>query len=372
MAFREWTAIQEAIERGIITNEVSTSAHNVADRTDVWSQLGIYTPRTLDLAVKREAKQPYLVDGLLRTRSLNLLVGDSGLGKTPLAVQIGISVAAGIPVFGKAVQQGPVLYCDAESSRPGFSETLFTISRFLGCNEPPESFYVWSPNWDSDRNDSARSDGYTLIERVRKVQPSFVIVDALRTFWPHAERKNDYAAETFRTMRELKDVTWLVLHHRRKVNHATGVVDLVENPQLWFQEASGALALINQSDTRWGVIPHDGQADLVLGGFMRGSGRMTPLDLARTTDVDGNPIGYTLLTGIEHLSAADKGAFDALPIRFRFKDVRQCMGGRSDSNADRLLKKCMSLEIVRKEGNEYVKTAHVATLERMECVESVQ
>lgn len=99
---------------------------------------------------------------------------------------------------------------------------------------------------------------------------------------------------------------------------------------------------------------------------------MTPLDLARTTDADGNPIGYTLLTGIEHLTAADNGAFEALPIRFRFKDVRQCMGGKSDSNADRLLKKCMSLEIVRKEGNEYVKTAHVATLERMECVESVQ
>ena len=69
---------------------------------------------------------------------------------------------------------------------------------------------------------------------------------------------------------------------------------------------------------------------------------------------------------------ADKGAFEALPTRFRFKDVRQSMGGRSDSNADRLLKKCMSLEIVRKEGNEYVKTAHVPTLERMECVESVQ
>jgi hypothetical protein len=379
MAFREWTAIQDALERRIIIDETCAIQHVTADRTDAdaadasdfnrlerWSQLGIYTPHTLNLAVEREARQPYLVDGLLRTRSLNLLIGDSGLGKTPLAIQLGLCVAAGVPMLGKAVQQGTVLYCDAESSQHGFNETLATISRYLGCNEPPESFGVWSPNWGRGRDD-ALSDGSALIELVTKVRPSLVIVDALRTFWPHAEGKNQDAAETYKHLKKVPDVTWLILHHKRKVNQAAGGVDLVENPQLWCQEASGALALVNQSDTRFGLIPHPRQGDLLLSGFIRGSGPMTPLDLGREIDDEGNPLGYKLLTGAEHLSVSDRGVFEALPVRFRFKDVTERMGGNSGSNPARLLKKCESLNIVHREGKEYVKTA----LKNMERVERV-
>jgi hypothetical protein len=53
-------------------------------------QLGIYLPPTLEEARKAQAAQSYLVEGLLRTGSVNLLVGDSGLGKTPLGIQLGV------------------------------------------------------------------------------------------------------------------------------------------------------------------------------------------------------------------------------------------------------------------------------------------
>ena len=343
-------------------------ARHTAEREarDKLRKLGIYTSETLRQAVKTEAKRPYLVEGLLPTRSLNLLVGDSGLGKTPLAIQTGLCVAAEIPLFGKQVQKGPVLYCDAESSRSAFSETLSTISAFLGLIKPPEDFYVWSPHWDPNPSDGTlyQTVGATLLNRVKEVQPSLVIVDALRTFWPEAEGKNRDAAEVFSALRKLKDVTWLILHHRRKVNQQFSVANLAENPSAWLQETAGALALINQSDTRWGVEPHSGHADLLLGGFVRGTGPMVPLDLARATDEDGNPIGYTLLTGAEHLPPSDRLVFDNLPFKFRFKDARKAMGGSSDSNTARLLKKCLSLALMRKEGNDYVKIA--PTVEGME------
>ena len=91
---------------------------------------------------------------------------------------------------------------------------------------------------------------------------------------------------------------------------------------------------------------------------------MIPLDLARATDDDGDPLGYTVLTGVEHLNGSDRAIFDALPSRFRFKDALKEMGGTSDSNTARFLKKCCSLQILRKDGNEYVKTA--PAVERME------
>ncbi|HET9192842.1 MAG TPA: hypothetical protein VFO21_08180, partial [Vicinamibacterales bacterium] len=57
--------------------------------------------------------------------------------------------------------------------------------------------------------------------------------------------------------------------------------------------------------TRFGVVPHPRQGDLLLGGFVRGSGPITPLDLARAMDDEGNPVGYTILTGSEQLSVSD-------------------------------------------------------------------
>lgn len=383
-SIREWFVRQDAIEAAsrrstlrVVPATSSLPRPEVASTVDVsdpqrartLSRLGVYSPSALKAAIKREAKKPYLVEGLFRTGSLNVLIGDSGLGKTPLAIQIGICIAAGVSLFGKSVQQGTVLYCDAESSPSDFSEKLETLSTFLGLSEPPAQFHVWSPHWDGGRSESRRFEnvGTTLIERVNTVEPTFVVVDALRTFWPLAESKNPEAADTFNSLRKLRHVTWLILHHRRKTNQQVAAADLRQNPHAWFQEAAGAHALINHSDTRCGVVPHPDRADLLMGGFVRGSGPVTPLDLARAVDDEGEPIGYTLLTGAEHLNPADRSLFDALPSRFRFRDASRSMGGTSDSNTTRFLKKCLSLQILRKEGTEYVKAAPpVERVERME------
>jgi hypothetical protein len=318
--------------------------------------LGIYVPPMLEEMRQTQAAQPYLVDGLLRTGSINLLVGDSGLGKTPLAVQIGVSVASGVPLFGLAVQKGSVLYCDAESDVTGFCEVLVAISEYLGLAEPPLDFYVWSPNWDES---SGAAWDKELTKRVSTVKPLLVIADPLRMFWPDAESKNTDAAAAIASLRELSKsngTTWLLSHHRRKVNQNVPQVDLEENPHAWFQETAGAHALINQSDTRLGVVPGTGQADLVVGGFRRGAGPITPLHLARATKDDGQPIGYRLLVGAEQLRQEDRAIFRKLGSTFRFKDVADAVGGTSGSNAKRVLDLFVSLALVQKKGKTYRKT----------------
>lgn len=284
--------------------------------------------------VERSRRHPNeLIEGLLRERSVNLLVGDSGLGKTPLAIQIGVCVATGLPLFGRRVQQGRVFYCDAESDLPGFWEMLNAISRYLELAEPPLDFHVWSPNWATDLrfNEVGTSWSTELLSRVSVVRPRLVIVDPLRMFLPEAETNSQQAAMMITSLRRLSGSTgtsWLILHHRRKVGQKGSVADLVDNPHFLFQEAAGAHALVNQSDTRIGVIPGSGQADLLAAGFRRGFGAIAPLDLVRDMEDDGTPIGYRLLTGIEHLRPEDRAIFDNLEPRFRFKDVLAAMGGR--------------------------------------------
>jgi KaiC/GvpD/RAD55 family RecA-like ATPase len=56
-----------------------------------------------------------LVDGLLAATGMTVLYGESGCGKTFVAVDLACHVAAGLPWRGMAVEQGVVVYVAAES-----------------------------------------------------------------------------------------------------------------------------------------------------------------------------------------------------------------------------------------------------------------
>src|ERR1700682_3991627 len=61
-----------------------------------------------------------IVEGLVGEKSVNIVVGNSGLGKTPWLVQLCVCVAAGVDFMGRKVQQGPVLYEDSEMNPHDF------------------------------------------------------------------------------------------------------------------------------------------------------------------------------------------------------------------------------------------------------------
>jgi RecA-family ATPase len=94
----------------------------------------------------------YLIDGLIPERSLGILVGDSGLGKSPLAYQMGICVATGIPFLGLPTQKSRVLYLDFENGLQDVNGIITQLSTYLGLNEPPGDLFLWNindclPNW---------------------------------------------------------------------------------------------------------------------------------------------------------------------------------------------------------------------------------
>ena len=77
----------------------------------------------------RDAKM--LIDGLLPARGFNILVGDSGIGKSPLLLQAAACVASGTPFLGHPVRQGRVLIVDHENAGRLIS-TLEAVSRAIG------------------------------------------------------------------------------------------------------------------------------------------------------------------------------------------------------------------------------------------------
>src|SRR4051812_26666326 len=106
------------------------------DRDDPAAR-GVFNHRTL--ASLAELRQEFVVEGLLSARAIGLVVGDSGLGKTPLSVALGVAVSSGTPFLGLSVRQGSVLYCDAESGVHEYARILKAVSRFAGLQAPPEN-----------------------------------------------------------------------------------------------------------------------------------------------------------------------------------------------------------------------------------------
>jgi hypothetical protein len=89
----------------------------------------------------------YLVEGFLPADEVHVAVGDSGLGKTPWAYQLGLCVATGKPFLGYRTHQGRVLYLDLENGRDDVKEIAD-----VGVNPTTGEFWrFWSDSKGFDK-----------------------------------------------------------------------------------------------------------------------------------------------------------------------------------------------------------------------------
>lgn len=66
---------------------------------------------------KLDTEQPALIEGVLDHGTMSVLYAESGQAKTTVAHSMAYAVTAGVPWFGRAVEQGAVVYIQAESAR---------------------------------------------------------------------------------------------------------------------------------------------------------------------------------------------------------------------------------------------------------------
>ena len=350
------------------------SAAGVSQAT-VWRQRwGLQSAATLRVRVGELGGSIYLVDGLLPARSISLVLGDSGLGKSPLMYQLAICVAAGLPFLGRSTLQARVLMADFENGIGEVIEMIETISGYLGLSGPPgeDQLLVWPA---SDCSPRYGQSGHTLLDMLGDVRPHLAIIDSLGSYDPTAEGKNPPAnllLKDFRRLAQEHNTATVFVHHRRKLarksDEQAGPLESAELRR-WFQDSRGASALITGSDVRLGVdLPGD-QVDLaealalartpgtareetalVLRGFGRVRGEIGPWRLARAYDEDGDPLGYRSLCSAELLfNPEQQRALAQLGDRFTTGEARAAYRREDQATSD-WLNKCARLGLVRKTG----------------------
>jgi hypothetical protein len=305
----------------------------------------------------------YWVEGIVPTRSICLLAGRSGLGKSPLAYQLAVAVSSGRPFLGIPVQQGTVLYLDYENGLAQVLAVQRQLSIHLGLEWPPEDLLCWSgndapPNWGKE--------GWNVWEMVEEIRPGLVIVDSLGSCQPDAEENNFGANKVLQQFRRLmmncteSEMSVMLIHHLKKPfeQNGAGSISLEDaDPRRWFDQVRGAGALVNGTDVRLGIDEpglstqrkRDGQSEVavVLRGFGRVVGEIPTMYLARLSDEEGVARGYDRITGPDLLLNQDHAeAFRKLPDKFRFKEAKHALAKGDQATTD-FLKKSQSIGIIR-------------------------
>jgi len=320
---------------------------SINEHQDV-SRFCIRTPRQLAERVVKVGSTEHVIEGLLPKQSLSLLIGDSGLGKSPFLYQAATALAAGIPFLGRTTRRGRVLYLDCENGLADVDGIVSQVSAFLSVC-PPDDLRLWNLN-DSDA-------GTPLDSLIKEVAPTWVIIDPLKAFFPDIERASGDAIKAYQQLRHLMQsyqCSITGVHHLRKPSQRPdeSPASLAEaNFREWFYQARGPRELINGCDVRFGVdLPRfaGDHTKLLFRGFGRVRGDTSLMRLVRVLDDDGEPQGFRQLCGIELLNSADQqAAYNRLPDQFRFKEAITAYG-RGDQATTDFLSNCITAGILRK------------------------
>ena len=153
--------------------------------------------------LKRKAPG-WLVKDTIPDAELVLVYGASGSGKSFVMVDLAMAIARGTPWFGRKVRQGPVVYVCAEGAG-GFGKRLkaYALQQGIDLAGVPMWVMQTAPNL------LKAEDLKALIQAIKPLQPSVVIMDTLARMTPGA---NENAGEDM----------GLAIDNCSKVTRATG------------------------------------------------------------------------------------------------------------------------------------------------------
>lgn len=298
-----------------------------------------------DLQIAATQSLEFVIEHMFPLRSVNILGGDSGLGKSPLVAQMAVCVAAGVPFLGHAVKKGPVLIADYENDA-ALSPMLHNVSKAVGATGD-KPLILQRPSLQDIRDE------------VGRVGARLVIVDSLRGLDANAESaKSGRAPELIRELQDV-DTAWLVIHHLRKQGASDTPRPTLEDENqgvlTWLESLSGSRALVNQTFTRMGMDSPRGHrnAEIVLRWYVKGAGERPILYVDRIYDEEGEPIGYLKLAGADLLTLNQRTDLrKVLAVQgadgLGWGDILTAVG--SKSAASRLIKACLAAGCATKTG----------------------
>jgi hypothetical protein len=171
-------------------------------------------------ALRRQSRPKCLIEGLLHEGSLAMLQGPSNVGKTFLNLGMLLSVAAGIPMLGRVVRQGPTL-CYPLEGTAALADRCAAWLIANGLDELPPGFVSRRP-----LNLAQKSCVEMVVhdvDRLMRASKNFVKLISIDTFSRAIAGADENSARDMSTIvahldeiRQQTGATVLLVHHTGK------------------------------------------------------------------------------------------------------------------------------------------------------------
>jgi len=201
----------------------------------------------------------WIVEGIVPRRVVTLLYGDGGLGKSLLAMQLGVSVATGTNWIGHPTDTGPALYLGAEDEQDEMHIRLTDICASHGVELADlkqlhirslvgeDALLATSKNQYTQLEPSELY--FRLVREVRRVRPKLVILDTLADLYPSDENYKAHVRQFMGFLKKIAhehDCAVVVLAHPSKSGMAEGRGD--SGNVAWNGSARARLYLTRPND----------------------------------------------------------------------------------------------------------------------------
>jgi hypothetical protein len=201
-----WTAAELAVK---VQNVYRYGQNRPGNKGDLWDAPGAFKPEEYlagieqkkdcspteypkplsarELASGSFPRPEFLIEGVLLEQHVNLIYGNGGVGKTTLALNAAIAIAAGLPLFGRKTKQAPVLLALNEDGNGETKYRLQGICAHFGVSLEDLPLTTWClPGYDgtlaSVSDDGKITSGpfqAVLDVELSKMQRPFLVLDSL-------------------------------------------------------------------------------------------------------------------------------------------------------------------------------------------------
>ena len=313
-----------------------------------------------------------IVEGLIGESKITVLGGDYGVGKSPLITDLVLHITNGLDWCGRKVERRPIIHFDFETPAAKYKTDLENGANRLGCPVPDvpdvlQPFFLHDNVKEPTTARLLEALGNTdkclaLVEESLSKNPKAVVVfDPVELFAPIDKLKGRDIVKFYQQLRKLFGVCphagILCTFNLRKPDAKNPKkTNLLSDPRGWLQEVSGVNEVMTRSDIRLGIdFFDDDQTVRVINGIQRGE-PFNPLLIQPAGDPESGfdlcpPDRFSLA---DVFTAKQAKYWQTLPPSFTFNEG--IMAGVPRSSLSRLIQRAMSIGLLRRENEAWIKT----------------
>jgi hypothetical protein len=246
---------KQGLDDYLLTHSTETFIEQVLDRALIWTPRGaIAVENASELEHKTFPHLPEVIGcGILPAEAMAVISAYSKMGKSLLAMMIGISLASGKPFLSQfpVGRRWRVLYIQLEISEKSIADRLrkmLPYARREGFNPGSNLEIVNMPPFKIDTDEGLKS----YMRVIHAKRPEIVIWDPLYKLHSQDENKSDRmqrVLDKFDYLRSVFHVTQIIVHHHGKPSKDTSARD-------GFQLMRGSSVFDAFADTYLTLIPH--------------------------------------------------------------------------------------------------------------------